>query len=275
MSPDAVSLSPNIAIERRTTLAGEKPAFESPHFFALLWDGQVAEGEALNGLGQYRAYRKYPRTLSTCPPGVRGPVRSNAKHEMIVAALDADFLKTIRDQSSRPLDLENVRPLQGSDDPSLRGLLQLLLHEVESSSPSGLLYIDSLATALAMRLLPACAEPAKTPHGAIAALPNHLLRRVLDRLEAALGEHIDLATLAAETGYSNGHFLKMFHASTGLTPHRYLLERRLQRARELIDARVLSIAEVAQACGFSSHAHLTTAFHKKFGLSPSMYRRVA
>jgi AraC family transcriptional regulator len=273
MPADAASLSPNVAIQRRSVLPSEKPSFQSSHFFVLLWDGHVAEGETLDGLGQYRAYRKYPYTLSTCPPGIRGPIRNNARHDMIVAALGADFLKTIAEQSSRPLDLESVRPLHGADDASARGLLQLLLREVEAFSPTGLLYTDSLATALAMRLLPAYAQEPKTAHGAIAALPKHLLRRVLDRLEAALEDHVDLTTLASETGYSSGHFLKMFHASTGLTPHRYLLERRLQRARELIDARRLSIAQVAQACGFSSHAHLSTAFRKKFGLAPSAYRR--
>jgi AraC family transcriptional regulator len=82
-----------------------------------------------------------------------------------------------------------------------------------------------------------------------------------------------LATLAAESGYSRAHFLRTFRAATGQTPHRYLLELRLQRARALVASRSMPLIAIAELCGFSSHAHLSNAFRSRFGVSPSAYQR--
>lgn len=65
----------------------------------------------------------------------------------------------------------------------------------------------------------------------------------------------------------------MFRATTGMTPHRYVLKRRLERARQLFEQVEFSIAEIAIMCGFSSQAHLTLAFRKEYGLTPTEYRR--
>jgi AraC family transcriptional regulator len=85
--------------------------------------------------------------------------------------------------------------------------------------------------------------------------------------------NLDLATLAAETGYSRAHFLRTFRAATGQTPHRYLMELRLEKARTLLAGGAMALIDIAAECGFSSHAHLTTAFRSRFGMSPSAYRR--
>jgi len=84
---------------------------------------------------------------------------------------------------------------------------------------------------------------------------------------------LTLQELAAETGHSRSHFLRMFRATTGMTPHRYVLKRRLEQARQLLEHVESSIAEVAITCGFSSQAHLTLAFRKEFGVTPAEYRR--
>jgi AraC-like DNA-binding protein len=82
---------------------------------------------------------------------------------------------------------------------------------------------------------------------ATSGLPPHLLRRVVERMHE-FGSNLDLQTLAAETGYSRRHFLPMFHASTGVPPHRYLLHLRLERAKELIRLPHTSLIDVAAAC---------------------------
>jgi AraC-like DNA-binding protein len=82
----------------------------------------------------------------------------------------------------------------------------------------------------------------------------------------------DLKLLAAESGYSRTHFYRMFKAAMGQTPHRYLRELRLKRAQSLLAGRSFSLMDIALACGFSSHAHFSTAFHSRYGLSPSAYR---
>jgi AraC family transcriptional regulator len=99
------------------------------------------------------------------------------------------------------------------------------------------------------------------------------LRGIQELIESRLDADLTLQELAAEIGYSRSHFLRMFRATTGMTPHRYVLKRRLERARHLLEHVDLNIAEVAIMCGFSSQAHLTLAFRKEYGITPTEYRR--
>jgi len=105
-----------------------------------------------------------------------------------------------------------------------------------------------------------------------ASLPQHLLRRVIELMHD-LDADLDLHTLAAETGYSRAHFVRMFQAATGQTPHRYLLNLRLTRAQQLLENRGTSLVDIAAMCGFSSQSHMSTAFRQLLGMTPAQYRR--
>jgi AraC family transcriptional regulator len=92
-------------------------------------------------------------------------------------------------------------------------------------------------------------------------------------LRAEFNLDLDLETLAAESGYSRAHFLRMFRLATGETPHHYLQRLRLDHARRQLEETPASLIEVALDCGFSSHSHFTALFREKFGMTPSRYRR--
>jgi AraC family transcriptional regulator len=79
--------------------------------------------------------------------------------------------------------------------------------------------------------------------------------------------------LAEEAGLSPYHFSKAFKASLGVPPWRYVTERRIHRAKELLLDRCRSITEIAHDLGFSSHSHFTDVFRKKTGRAPSRFRR--
>jgi AraC family transcriptional regulator len=152
--------------------------------------------------------------------------------------------------------------------------MTLLLEEVRAGAPSGKLYSDSLAHALAIRYLLFGEHPQyQRADSAVSALPPCALKRVLERIEHSFQSEVSLASLAEEAGYSRGHFLRMFRTSTGMTPHRYLLKRRIDRARSLLNRREISIIDVAAYCGFSSQAHLNQVFRKHLGVTPGDYRR--
>jgi AraC family transcriptional regulator len=271
--PSSVDLGwKNFAIERRTILACEKPEVKVQHHFLILWDVRVAEGESTYRSGRFSPYKKYPNTITTCLPGIRPAVRTRFNHEVIVGALHPDFILEMEEEfDKRPSG--GLRPLYGTDALDLRNLLRLLLKESETGGPCGTLYADSLITALAARLLYAVRSEKASATSRISALPPRPLRRVLEHMRANLSANLDLATLAAETGYSRAHFLRTFRAATGQTPHRYLIELRLEKARALLASRPMPLIDVAAECGFSSHAHLTSAFRSRFGVSPSAYRR--
>jgi AraC family transcriptional regulator len=179
---------------------------------------------------------------------------------VIVGALHPDFIVGIEEElDNRPRG--RFRPLYGTDAPDLKNLLRVLLKESETGGLCGTLYAESLMAALTTRSLYAVRPEKASATTGISPLPPRPFRRVLERTRANLSGNLDLATLAAETGYSRAHFLRTFRAATGQTPHRYQLELRLEKARALIAARgrVRPLIDIAAECGFSSHA--------QFGLS--------
>jgi AraC family transcriptional regulator len=270
--PSSIELGwKNFAIERRTTLPCEKPGVELQNHFLILWDVRVAEGEIAYRGDRFLPYKKYPNTITTRHE-FRPTIRSRSKHEVVVGALRADFVRGIEEELDKPPS-GAFHELYGTDDPELRNLLLLLAKESETGGRSGTLYAESLIVALATRLLYAVRLERLPANAGVSPLPPRLLRRVLERMQADLSSNIDLATLAAEIGYSRAHFLRTFRAATGQTPHRYLLELRLTKAQALIASRLMPLIDIALACGFCSHAHFTTAFRSRFGLSPSAYRR--
>jgi len=261
-----------LAIERRVIQPGEKSELPVHQHFLLLWDTHVAVGESERRAGTFVPYRKLPNTITTCPPGVRPATRSATEHRVVVCAISQPFLDGVEAElESRPIG--TLHQLYGTDDPVLRDLMLLLVKEAEAGGPGGRVYADSLSTALAARLL-FSARALPPPGGTTTSpLPRRILRRVLERIEAELDTDLTLSVLAAECGYSRAHFSRLFTAATGQTPHRYVLERRLERAKSLLERRTLSLLEIAFACGFSSHAHFSTAFRSRYGLSPSACRR--
>jgi AraC family transcriptional regulator len=133
--------------------------------------------------------------------------------------------------------------------------------------------VESLFTELSTRLLFVSREdPQQIPKKQ--SLPKHLLRRVFERMHAGLDSDLSLSDLAAESGYSRSQFIRMFKAAVGDSPHSHLRELRLRRAQQLITERLMQIVDIAFACGFCSHAHFSTAFTRRFGLAPSLYRQM-
>jgi transcriptional regulator of acetoin/glycerol metabolism/AraC-like DNA-binding protein len=103
-------------------------------------------------------------------------------------------------------------------------------------------------------------------------LSGGAMRRVRDYIEAHLGETIDLPTLAGLAGSSVFHFARQFKQTTGLTPHSYLLTRRIEHARELLATTEHSIAEIAVMTGFADQSHFSRSFRRLAGMSPREFR---
>jgi AraC-like DNA-binding protein len=115
-----------------------------------------------------------------------------------------------------------------------------------------------------------CAQTvAQQPYGG---LPPGALRRVKEYIDSNLGTNINLAVLADTAGFSMFHFARAFKQSEGVPPHRYLLERRIERAENLLVKTDLPISEVAISSGFSDQSHLARHFRQRVGVSPSTYR---
>lgn len=131
---------------------------------------------------------------------------------------------------------------------------------------------DGLAGQTAVAELVAALAPG--PVRLSGGLSARVLRRVEEWTEAHLEQEITLRDMAAVAGLSEFHFHRMFRASRGIAPHRWVQMRRIRRAQSLLAAGT-SIAETAAATGFSSQSHLSRVFRAQIGMTPAQYRRAA
>lgn len=158
----------------------------------------------------------------------------------------------------------------GQCDAQIFHIGQALWAEANAGYPTGRVLGESLGVALAAALLQkygtrATVEPS-SPRGD--SLTPHCLNRVREYVEEHLDD-IGLEDLAQVARLSPFYFARCFKATTGLTPHQYLLERRLERAKELLLRSPLTPAQVALQCGFSDQSHLTRHMKRAMGVTPA------
>jgi AraC-like DNA-binding protein len=116
---------------------------------------------------------------------------------------------------------------------------------------------------------------AHTPQSALPArggLSPRSLRRVKEHIDTHLDKRLDLAMLAETAGLSVFHFARAFKRSEGITPHNYLLERRIKLAHKLLTTSNLSLSEIARASGFADQGHLARHMRRRVGVPPSTLR---
>jgi AraC family transcriptional regulator len=148
----------------------------------------------------------------------------------------------------------------------------MLLTELKQENLGGRLYIDSLANVLAVHLLRQYA--AAKPHLQIyeGGLSQLQLVRVLDYINERLDRKIELTDLAQLLGISQFHFSHLFKQAIGVSPYQYLIQQRIERAKQLLQQLDRSIMDVALDCGFNSHSHLSKQFRQFTGMTPKAYR---
>jgi AraC-like DNA-binding protein len=180
------------------------------------------------------------------------------------------FMSTTRVEqlADGPLSKDDLeRPGRPQQAPVVQKLLDAMAADLASGSPAGSLVGDCLVTALCGSLSGSVRRNTK-----VGGLMNVARRRVLERIEQDLDQPLTLAELAAEAGLGVRQFCRAFRATTGASPHQYVLERRIERARTLIAAGGV-LAEVALQCGFADQSQLTRSFSRRVGLTPGAYRR--
>lgn len=162
----------------------------------------------------------------------------------------------------------------GMDDSTARSLLSSLLPAIARPSEAPALFLDHVAMALTAHVGYAYGGMGKGAEAQCGGLAPHLVRRAQDLMTASLKDDISLGRLAEECGLSRRHFTRAFRRSTGLSPHRWLMQYRVERAGMLLaEHRGFSLAEVALVCGFADQSHFTRVFTAMVGVSPGAWCR--
>jgi AraC family transcriptional regulator len=150
--------------------------------------------------------------------------------------------------------------------------LRDLLHRPRQ--PTDALFVEGIQIALAAHLLGHYTVDRWRPPEKAPSLDPRRLQRVLDYIEAYLGADIRLEELAAQACLSPYHFSRLFREATGLSPHRYVIDRRVQAARQELARSNLSLVGIALEFGFGSQANFTRVFRKATSLTPGQYREL-
>jgi len=149
-----------------------------------------------------------------------------------------------------------------------------LLAEAGAENPSGKLYIESLTQTFVLHLLKNYSTANSSAANLSGGLSGYKLRRAKEFIVENLEEDLSLAEIAAAADLSQYHFARAFRKSTGFTPQQYLMQQRIERAKELLAKGVLPIVEISLRTGFKNQSHFTTLFRKFTRLTPKTWREL-
>jgi AraC family transcriptional regulator len=159
------------------------------------------------------------------------------------------------------------------EDPILWATASKLKSVIESNQPESIVYFDALANVLAHELSRSGQELARALPASRGGLAGWQKRIVTTYIEEHLEERLPLVTLAQLARVSEYHFCRAFKQSFGIPPHAYHLQRRIERAKDLLSDRANSITDVAIILGYSFTSSFTLSFRKITGQTPTEFRR--
>lgn len=246
--------------------AHEMPDVPSDNFvICLALRGRVMTGFRF-GEGWREAVVSPGAFMPITPPHVLGEFRFASPHRHLILTLPAAALAEHAGTGA------TLGPLHEAPfhDPMLTSLCRSLWAEAAPARLADPLYGDCARTMLIASLL---RRAGRHSPAATAPLPEPQWEQVLDLIEARLDGPLTIAELAATAGCSETRLLRGFKARIGQSPYRYILTRRLERARALVLKNDLPLAEIALRAGFYDQPHFANAFARQFGLTPGQLRR--
>jgi AraC-like DNA-binding protein len=173
------------------------------------------------------------------------------------------------------LNVARFRQIVGFTDDTACQSLVAMKRELEEPGVNGAFLVDMLLFLLLTRLARRASTSVDSSSAAYTkgGLPTWRLKRAIELLEVDHGEMPTLSGVAKLIGLHPTSFCRGFKQSTGVSPHRYMLVHRVNRAKEMMSDQMVSLTEIALECGFGSSSQFSVVFKKITGMSPREYRR--
>jgi AraC family transcriptional regulator len=216
----------------------------------------------------------HPGTMGLVPPMTAADIVCYNHHQIRVLAIPAARIAGwMQDDAAQGSGAVDLGPLHAASfkNPLIEQLLDRLWHGPDIGTRAGRLLSDAATITLWAELLRHARLPA--PRLSRGGLATWQVRRCTEYLAAHVTENVGLQELAALVGLSPFHFARAFKQSTGVPPHRYQLNLRIERAKTLLELTEASVTDIAFSVGYESTQALSRMFRREVGVSPSDYRR--
>ena len=165
-----------------------------------------------------------------------------------------------------------LRDVLKAHDPAIANAANAIAEESVQQDFGGQLYVEALATQMAVHLLRKYSSVSYRQSRESCGLSVRQARRVSEYIDSRLETPLTLDEMATLLGISTWHFLRQFRARFGCAPHAFVIQRRIERARCLLLRGDLPLKEIATTCGFSDQAHMTRQFRRHLGITPGAVR---
>lgn len=219
--------------------------------------------------------RKSARPGSICLMPANQLIAASWENELEYLAIELDpalFMQAALGNNFSPR-IEFIKYFK-DEDPLVQHIALALLAEANSAEPAGRLYAESLTQTLVLHLLRNYTDAGRTLEKFNGGLSGYKLRRVVEFIKQHLDEDLTLAEIARAAGLSQFHFARAFRRTTGQTPQQYLMQQRIERAKQLLANSDLPLIEVSARAGFKNQSHFTTLFRKFTHLTPNAWRKL-
>jgi AraC family transcriptional regulator len=245
-------------------------ATSSSYLAAVCLAGQYESEYSRTASRQSFKVKTTPGDVFLTGPGVLPARQSKGNVEFLLMEVAPKFILWTAEELATGGTFE-VRPLWSEREESLRYIMMTLHHELLAGCPSGRLFAEYMGLSFATVLLSKHAvAPIRLSYRG--GLSRHKLRQVTEYINDNLSSSVTVTDMANLLEMGPCHFARAFKESTGMSPHQYVLRRRVERAVQMLKETSVSLAGVAYDLGFSSQGHFSTVFRKAVGVSPSDYR---
>jgi AraC family transcriptional regulator len=218
---------------------------------------------------------KITGAVDVIPAGTPAYFRMGAASEHTCMLLEDRFVRRVAEEAGADPGRFEIAPFFDTPDPHIERVGLSLLSEMESWGLGGELFAESLANVLALHLVrhhSSLGRRSKRMTERGGGFSRRALGRATDYVNDNLSRKLTLAEMAGAARMSPYHFARSFKAATGLSPHRYVIQRRVERAKALLADTNLTIFEVAKAVGFANQSHLAFHVRRLLGVSPKTLR---
>lgn len=244
----------------------------SKHGIVLLSSNPAKLEWKIDGKHKENIFLKGDAIINPC--GLFVSPRWSAEVEIILLAIDPYLINNISEQMELSRNVELI-PRFKFRDKLLQQFMYNLVFEFENGLPASqtdLFFIESLSHSLIAHLIRRYSTESIKSYPISQGLPPQKLAQVIEYINDNIDKTLSLEIIAGVADISPSYFINQFRKSTGKSPHKYIINQRIERSKSLLTHTKKSIAQIAYETGFADQSHLTRVMRNYTGMTPRMIR---